>query len=246
MRTTRPVLWRNASEIQIGTGEHATVLADLTASETDLILDLAGGRRHSPTSLEKRGVSPERWEFLTNTVTSARELPPATRLLRFRPVALDSHPLTSGVVDALSPLALRKGEPLAVLSDWYVTDPVRTRPLLRKGAPFLPLVIDDDGVTLGPIILPGVSACPRCLELARTDADPAWPAVATQLRLMPPGQLDQLLLTAAIAAAVIGVGLGAEQSEGWRVEAGGIGRFTVAPYRDCGCIAPEPALAPVL
>lgn len=34
---------------------------------------------------------------------------------------------------------------------------------------------------VGPLVRPGVSACLRCLDLARTDRDPDWPAVAAQL-----------------------------------------------------------------
>ena len=34
---------------------------------------------------------------------------------------------------------------------------------------------------VGPLVLPGRSACLRCVDLTRTDLDPAWPAVAAQL-----------------------------------------------------------------
>jgi hypothetical protein len=34
---------------------------------------------------------------------------------------------------------------------------------------------------VGPLVLPGRSACLRCIDLARADVDPGWPALALQL-----------------------------------------------------------------
>src|SRR5215467_5801253 len=34
---------------------------------------------------------------------------------------------------------------------------------------------------VGPLVLPGRSACLRCLDLARTERDPAWPLILAQL-----------------------------------------------------------------
>jgi hypothetical protein len=34
---------------------------------------------------------------------------------------------------------------------------------------------------VGPLVVPGASACLRCLDLTRTDRDPGWPAIAVQL-----------------------------------------------------------------
>src|ERR1022692_4568614 len=38
---------------------------------------------------------------------------------------------------------------------------------------------------VGPLVLPGRSACLRCLDLARTDRDPAWPLILAQLASRP-------------------------------------------------------------
>jgi hypothetical protein len=40
---------------------------------------------------------------------------------------------------------------------------------------------------VGPLVQPGRSACLRCLDLARADRDPGWPALATQLAMPTPG-----------------------------------------------------------
>ncbi|MCW2723296.1 MAG: UBA/THIF-type binding protein [Frankiales bacterium] len=47
-------------------------------------------------------------------------------------------------------------------------------------------VRDGTGV-VGPLVQPGASACLHCLDLARTDRDPDWPAVAAQLSLPAAG-----------------------------------------------------------
>lgn len=58
-------------------------------------------------------------------------------------------------------------------------DELRNR-LDPRAAHLLAEVRDTVGV-VGPLVLPGVSACLRCLDLTRTDLDPGWPAVAAQL-----------------------------------------------------------------
>jgi hypothetical protein len=54
---------------------------------------------------------------------------------------------------------------------------------------------------VGPLVLPGRSACLRCLDLTRTDYDPAWPLILAQLgaRQPDPPACDAAL-TAAVAA----------------------------------------------
>lgn len=53
--------------------------------------------------------------------------------------------------------------------------------LVAQDVPHLPVVHGDVETEIGPLVLPGATACLRCVALARTDADPAWPALATQL-----------------------------------------------------------------
>lgn len=69
----------------------------------------------------------------------------------------------------------------AVIVGDYVLDPERRGYWLRRDIPHLPLIFGDTSVTIGPFIEPGAGPCLYCLELHRTDADPAWPAIASQL-----------------------------------------------------------------
>lgn len=47
--------------------------------------------------------------------------------------------------------------------------------------PHLLVVVRETTAYVGPLVLPGVSACLRCLHLARTDRDPRWAEVSAQL-----------------------------------------------------------------
>lgn len=49
-----------------------------------------------------------------------------------------------------------------------------------RDIPHLPVVVDGPSATVGPLI-GGVGPCLRCLDLYRTDRDPLWPALLTQL-----------------------------------------------------------------
>jgi len=54
--------------------------------------------------------------------------------------------------------------------------------LLRAEAvPWLLTGIRETCGVVGPLTLPGRSACPRCLDLARAERDAAWPLLAAQL-----------------------------------------------------------------
>lgn len=83
-----------------------------------------------------------------------------------------------------------------------VADPVRLATLRRAGVTHLPVVVGDVEVTVGPLVAPGRGPCSRCVDLHRTDADPAWPAVATQLLTASPAPTEATLamLGAALAA----------------------------------------------
>ncbi|MGV8884628.1 MAG: hypothetical protein ACOH1T_03435 [Microbacteriaceae bacterium] len=70
---------------------------------------------------------------------------------------------------------------LAVIVAHYVIEPQLHGAWLRRDIPHLPVVIADTSVMIGPFVEPGVGPCLYCLMRARTDADAAWPAIASQL-----------------------------------------------------------------
>lgn len=66
-------------------------------------------------------------------------------------------------------------------ADTWESDRIVTDGLLRADQPHLILRSRGDGVLVGPLVVPGRTACLRCTDLARTDADPAWPQLLRQL-----------------------------------------------------------------
>ncbi|GAA4288443.1 hypothetical protein [Georgenia daeguensis] len=92
-----------------------------------------------------------------------------------------------------------------------VADPVQLLPLVREDVVHLPVVVGEVDVAIGPLVVPGQGPCTRCLDLHRTDADPAWPALATQLRASPPplaathlGQLGSAVAANQVLAVIDG------------------------------------------
>lgn len=76
--------------------------------------------------------------------------------------------------------------PLAQV-DLVVVAPARpeqledARRLLPTGTPHLLAEVRDTVGVVGPLVLPGRTACLHCLDLTRSDLDPHWPVLAAQL-----------------------------------------------------------------
>jgi bacteriocin biosynthesis cyclodehydratase domain-containing protein len=71
--------------------------------------------------------------------------------------------------------------------------------LMREQIPHLAVSAGEAIGMVGPLVLPGRSACLRCLDLARADRDPAWPLILAQLAGREP---DPPACDAPLAAAV--------------------------------------------
>src|ERR1700732_735440 len=71
--------------------------------------------------------------------------------------------------------------------------------LVRERVPHLAASASEAIGVVGPLVVPGQSACLRCLDLARSDRDPAWPLILAQLAGRQP---DPLACDAPLAAAV--------------------------------------------
>ncbi|MET3453254.1 TOMM precursor leader peptide-binding protein [Curtobacterium sp. 1544] len=99
------------------------------------------------------------------------------------------------------PVDLPSQEPrLAVVVAEHVVDPALRAAWTRRGVPHLSVVVGDGRVRVGPLLVPGAGPCLQCIEYARADDDPAWPAIAAQVWGRPAAPLSPYR-TAAIAAA---------------------------------------------
>jgi bacteriocin biosynthesis cyclodehydratase domain-containing protein len=74
------------------------------------------------------------------------------------------------------------------------------RDLHDAGVPHLTVRVRDGAGLIGPLVIPGVTSCLRCADLHRSDKDPAWAAVATQLcRTVGTADRATVLATAGLA-----------------------------------------------
>ena len=103
---------------------------------------------------------------------------------------------------------------------------------------------------VGPLVLPGRTACLRCLDLTRTDLDPDWPALAAQLAMPSRSRLvcDGPLAVAVAAQASLQV-LALVDGTTDPAAIGGTLELALPDWRwrrrswkvhpDCGCVLPE-------
>jgi hypothetical protein len=92
-----------------------------------------------------------------------------------------------------------------VACDWPEHDRVITDQLLRIDQPHLVVRCRGNGVSVGPLVLAGQTSCLSCADLARSDADPHWPVVLTQLsrlRIESPPALVAWAASVAVAQAL--------------------------------------------
>lgn len=159
---------------------------------------------------------------------------------------------TAAAVNGLGPSATTGPAPqrlvpdLVVLADALAPDPQRPAALHIAGVAHLAARLRDGVGVVGPLVLPGRSACLQCLDLHRGAVDPTWPTVAAQL-IGEPGRADPAcavatvgLATAQAIAALDGTaGGGRPPTLNATLEldptAGTVLRRTWAPWPGCPC-----------
>lgn len=93
------------------------------------------------------------------------------------------------------------GASLVVLTDSLVVDPVTRGQLFEVRLPHMPVVLRDGDGVVGPLVVPGRTACLTCVDAYRASADPEWPALATQL-VGRSGHAPSAVTAATVACAV--------------------------------------------
>jgi len=70
---------------------------------------------------------------------------------------------------------------LAVVADEAVHDVALATKLITERTAHLAVHVRDGRAVVGPLVLPGRTACLRCVNLHRSRDDPCWPRLAAQL-----------------------------------------------------------------
>jgi hypothetical protein len=240
-----PILWRTPSSVQFGS-EPVVVLDEVSEGEDRLIASLAAGISDTGYAMVARsvGVSPEDADRLLTAVTPALEAPPASAPSSVG--VLGDSPLAraiAGILDGVGLLGTPDDAALVVLvADWVVS-PADHLTWLSRDVAHLPVVTSERVVTVGPFVEPGLGPCLYCVQLARTDLDPAWPAIATQLWGRAPRELDRLERAEISAFVVRRLQLrladGPTEATSWRVAQGGeVSATAWGRHPDCRCAVP--------
>jgi hypothetical protein len=101
--------------------------------------------------------------------------------------------------------------------------PAETADLSRLRLPHLAVDASEAIGVVGPLVLPGVTACLRCIDLAKAERDPAWPLILAQLagHSVDPPACDPVLATTVAAQAAGQVLAFADQASLAQVTANG-------------------------
>ncbi|MEV8016280.1 TOMM precursor leader peptide-binding protein [Streptomyces sp. NPDC086554] len=168
----RKLAARRAMRVQVrGTGRVGAVLASVLAGAGVGQVDVRDGGLVEPWDVAPGGLP-------ADAVGDRRDAAARRAVRRSAP----DRPPRPGRADEGEP-----GLSLVVIAprdglDAHAPDPVAAEPLVSSGTPHLYAgVIEGTGV-VGPLVLPGATACAGCLSLERADRDPTWPRMLAQWR----------------------------------------------------------------
>jgi bacteriocin biosynthesis cyclodehydratase domain-containing protein len=246
-----PQVWRSPTSLQFGVASPVVVLHDVTASEEHMIAALTVGISPGGLTMIARGSGAHD----AAVPALLRALEPA--LLSgegdgsVSTVTVEGEGVTArAVCDALEGEGLAVGSSakspscdLAVTVAHFVLAPEQHGLWLRRDIPHLPVVYNDTTVTIGPVVEPGTGPCLYCLQRYRTDADPAWPAIASQLWgrrsavETPLVSLEVAAIAGRIVVDRLGSGEPASEHRSITVDArsGAVTTTVVEPHPLCGC-----------
>ncbi|WP_181397175.1 TOMM precursor leader peptide-binding protein [Cryobacterium arcticum] len=268
-----PLVWRSPDTIQLGIDRPLAIVPGVTAPLEGVIDALRAGVPWSGALMLGReaGASDAATTALLQALapalldTDARpaaagpaEAEPAAEArapATHRPVAVvhvdGAGPTARRIRQLLADLGLTVLQPgqagpdpsLAVIVDHFVLSPERHNRWLRRDLPHLPVLFSDTEARIGPLVEPGAGPCLTCLELDRVDADPAWPAIATQLlhRTAPTETTRVGIEVAATVAAIVHDRVFAASNEfaatsiAIDAESLSVRRRAHRPHERCGC-----------
>jgi len=247
-----PLVWRSPSSLQFGVDEPLVVLDEVDAGTERMVASLVSGISSTGFDMMARGAG-------VSTDAAAELLTQLEPVLA--PEAADASARRARVaVSGDGPLAdeLRRvlrdegvlaesdqsTPDLAVIVAGWVISPEDHGTWLRRDIPHLPVVVGDGGVTVGPLVEPGDGPCLYCVQLTRTDDDPAWPAIATQLWTRPTPELSGVAVVEAagfVARTVLerlSGGAGAAVSRRLASSTGEVSSRVWMRHAMCRCAAP--------
>ncbi|HET7414537.1 MAG TPA: ThiF family adenylyltransferase [Arthrobacter sp.] len=160
---------------------------------------------------------------------------------------IQAHPIgVSNAAGAKSSFTLD----LVISISTDITDDTLQAELMHREHAHLPVVLRDRDVLIGPLVVPGQTACIECVDRHRADQDPQWLNICRTMRSRAAakdatGPEESALALSAAGPAVLQSLLlidGVNQPSGWstvvqlRAADGSISTRSYQPHPDCGCM----------
>ena len=207
------------------------MLSDLTPAHERLIDALrAGAPSATLRALASQwGMDQSEWESFLEALAPSLEqaTPPRLRVIlvgdgpgqgEIRHVLVDDAYLLSTVsVDVSAGELDACATDVAVIVSSFFVASADASVWLRRDIPHVLVSFDEQGATVGPLVVPGRTPCAHCLDLHRRDADPSWVALASQLLYSAHPETTALLRCAVAVEVVTLLASTREQHEGRRV-----------------------------
>ncbi|MDR1808287.1 MAG: hypothetical protein LBR33_10320 [Propionibacteriaceae bacterium] len=193
-----PAVWRRPGVLQIGLGSPHVVLQGVP-SELAAAIPLLDGR-HSQFEVAC-AVGPRWAHWLLRSLDQFDVLGDGPLTAgRLRVGVVGAGPLADAIAARLAAHGHQLAGGRAGQADVVVVAPATIEPdrvavnaLVKARTPHLVATCGHGRAGLGPFVIPGATSCLMCADLARSQADPAWPLIAFQLsQLFPPA--DPLLI----------------------------------------------------
>lgn len=247
-----PILWRDPSTVQLGADPVVAVIPDVSAGLERLLAIVQAGVSESGFAMfaSTFGVTPRQAQRLRDALAPALMAPVEGASEGPRVLVAGAGPLATEIARIVHALGLLTSDEsaarLVVLVADHVVPPADHRRWLHRDVSHLPVVVGEAAISVGPLVVPGRSACLHCVGLHRRDADPAWPAIASQLTTTPSAPSPPVRAAAAAAhvtrlVAAVADGQPVAAEEAVRIAGDGsvlsVQRFE--PHPACRCAAPQ-------
>ncbi|MDQ1712035.1 MAG: hypothetical protein QOE45_1485 [Frankiaceae bacterium] len=231
---------RGASVLVVGAGRVGALVASLLAAAGVGHVAVRDERLAGPRDAVPGGLTP-------GDDGHARALAAVTAAQRAGAASVD------GAVRPPDANDCRTAEIAVVACDGWLVPPAPLIELFRVvGLPYLVTGVRETYGIVGPLVRPGRSSCPRCLDLHRGARDPSWPVLAAQLAAESAYDTEaacDVALAAGVAALTAGQVLAHLMGPGLsrcvdatlelRLPDWTVRRRTWTPHVDCPCGAAE-------
>jgi hypothetical protein len=181
-----PPVARLQAELAALTVRHGEAAADVLHARRDRAVAVLGDGRGGPQLAALLGAAGVGRVWLSDpgTVRLHQAAPGGVRPVdEGQSLAAATARATTAAAPEVDTTALPMGErpDLVVLAQDGPVDDERREALHARGCPHLQLRFGPGFGVVGPLVVPGLTACLRCTDLHRLDRDPAWTSLAVQL-----------------------------------------------------------------